>query len=213
MAACVWDGLRIYDISAPSSPILLGQATNSSGGARALAVQSNYVYLANSNDGLRIYDASDPSNPVNIGYASITKPGNSFYAITAAGNYAYVGATTDGLHIYDVADPANPVEVGSVNIGTVRGIALSGNYVYLANDVNGLRIYLMVPQLRISPAGNNTVLLSWPETPLTFRPQQNPTLGSSGWLTLTNRPVKVGAWNRLTIPPPAANMFYRLAQD
>ncbi|MCX6928921.1 MAG: hypothetical protein NT154_37780, partial [Verrucomicrobia bacterium] len=212
-AACVLDGLRIYDISTPSSPIPLGQVTNSSGTARALAVAGNYVYLGDSGDGLRIYDVSDPSHPVNVGYVGVTKPGNSYYALKVAGNYAYVGASVDGLHIYDVADPANPVEVGSVNVGTVRGIALSGNYVYLANDISGLRIYLMVPQLRIARTGTNTVLLSWPETPKAFRPQQNAGLGSTDWVNLTNAPLKAGAWNLVTLPQPAANMFYRLAQE
>ena len=212
-AACVFDGLRIYDISTPSSPIPLGQVTNSSGTARVLAVAGNYVYLGNSGDGLRIYDVSDPSNPVNVGYVGVTKPGNSYYAIKVAGNYAYVGATADGLHICDVADPANPVEVGSVNVGTVRGIALSGNYVYLANDTSGLGVYLMVPQLRIALTGTNTVLFSWPETPIAFRPQQNATLGPTDWATLTNAPLRVGAWNLMTLPPPATNMFYRLAQE
>jgi hypothetical protein len=90
---------------------------------------------------------------------------------------------------------------------------VSGNYVYLANDTSGLRIYLMLPQLRIAPTETNTVLLSWPETPIAFRPQQTATLGSTDWVTLTNAPLKVGAWNLVTIPPPAASMFYRLAQD
>ncbi|MCX6925442.1 MAG: hypothetical protein NT154_19870, partial [Verrucomicrobia bacterium] len=166
----------------------------------ALAAQTNYVYLANSNDGLRIYDVSDPRNPVNVGYVGITKPGNSLYAVTAAGNYCYVGANADGLHIYDVADRANPIEVGSVNVGAVRGVALSGNYVYLANDLNGLRIFLIVPQLCIAPTGTNTVLLTWPETLKAFRPQQNAGLGSADWVTLTNAPRKAGAWSRVTLP-------------
>jgi hypothetical protein len=212
-AACLGDGLRIYDISTPSSPVLLSQVTNSSGSARALAVAGNHVCIGNSADGLRIYDVSDPSNPVNVGYAAATRPGNNYYAVTTAGNYAYVGATADGLHIYDVTDPANPVEVGSVNVGMVRGVALSGNYVYLANDINGLGIYLTVPQLRMAVTRTNTVLLSWLQTPLAFRPQQNATLVSTNWTTLTNYPLRDGAWNRMTIPSPAANMFYRLAQE
>lgn len=71
----------------------------------------------------------------------------------------------------------------------------------------------MVPQLRIARTGTNTVLLSWPETSKAFRPQQNAGLGSTDWLTLTNAPRRVGAWNLVTLPPPAANMFYRLAQE
>jgi hypothetical protein len=47
-------------------------------------------------------------------------------------------------HAADWPKDANPVEVGSVNVGIVRGVALSGNYVYLANDTSGLQIYLMV---------------------------------------------------------------------
>ena len=105
-----------------------------------------------------------------------------------------------------MTDPANPVEVGSVNVGMVRGVALSGNYVYLANDINGLGIYLTVPQLRMAVTRTNTVLLSWLQTPLA-------SLVSTNWTTLTNYPLRDGAWNRMTIPSPAANMFYRLAQE
>jgi hypothetical protein len=114
------------------------------------------------------------------------------------------------LHIYDVSDLTNPAEVGSVNVGFVRSIAISGNYVYLANDTSGLRIFRQVPQLGISLTGTNTVLLSWPATPVAFAPQQCATLGSTNWVTLSDAPTTMGATCQLSIPTPASTTFYRL---
>jgi len=52
------DGLRIYDISNPASPVNVGHIDNGNSG-RGICVQGNYAYLANYSDGLRIYEVND----------------------------------------------------------------------------------------------------------------------------------------------------------
>ena len=118
-----------------------------------------------------------------------------------------------GLHIYDVSDPTNPVQVGAINVGFVRSIAISDNYVYLANDTSGLRVFRQVPQLGLSLTATNTVLLSWPATPVPFSPQQSTNLASIQWLTLTNSPTTIGASCQLAIPTFVHQTFYRLASQ
>ena len=54
------EGLRIYDISTPSHPSRVAQATNS-GLAFGVTVRSNLLYLACDHEGLHIYDISNPT--------------------------------------------------------------------------------------------------------------------------------------------------------
>lgn len=129
------DGMRIFDVSNPTTPRCVGHPTNREY-AQGIAVSDKRVYLA-SDRGLRIYDVSDPTNPVG---------GKTFGAaangVAVSGNYAYLAQRDEGLAICDVSDAAHPVIVAQTNNGGAGyGVALSGNHAYLANANDGLRVY------------------------------------------------------------------------
>jgi len=131
-------GLRIYDISNPDNPVIVG-ATNNGDSPYHVAVAGNTCYLANYDDGLRIYDVSNPTHPVNVGH--IDNGGNA-WAVAVAGSTCYLANHDDGLRIYDVSTPASPTNIGHIdNGGSAYGVAVAGNFCYLANGTDGLRIY------------------------------------------------------------------------
>ena len=136
------DGLRIYDISAPSNPIHVGHLTNDSNVFQAMsqdvAVSGQYAFLANMSDGLRIHDVSNPGNPINVGHENV---GLWVLSINVSGNYAlvsYYGSWrgSSGMRIYDVSNPATPVITadGLVDTGTAYDVAVTGNIAYLTGD-------------------------------------------------------------------------------
>jgi hypothetical protein len=206
------DGLRIYDVANPASPINVGYVPDYNegfGDAIRVAVSGHYAYLANTQDGLRIYDVSNPAIPINVGYIN---NGGYTIGVAAAGKYAYVVNVIDypsGLRIYDMSNPVAPINVGHASAdGTTSGVVVSGNYAYVLSGTRGLRIYSVLPQLSINLA-TNRVRLSWP-APASFVVQQNPDLNTTNWVSLTNGPVSVGSQSEVVIPPPAGKMFYRL---
>ncbi len=59
-------GIVVFDVTTPSSPLLLGQFTTD-GLAAKIAVQNSRVAVAEWQD-MEVFDATDPQSPVRIGY-------------------------------------------------------------------------------------------------------------------------------------------------
>ncbi|HWY31128.1 MAG TPA: hypothetical protein VNX46_10255, partial [Candidatus Acidoferrum sp.] len=67
------------------------------------------------------------------------------------------------------------------------------------------------PQLNLQLTGTNTAVLTWPASPLvSYSLQQNSSLTSSNWVTLTNSPTVVSNLNQVVLPASAAQSFFRL---
>ncbi|MFQ6619003.1 MAG: T9SS type A sorting domain-containing protein, partial [Fidelibacterota bacterium] len=88
-------GLRIVDVSIPSSPTEVGYF-DTQGSAKGVYVSGNYGYVADWNDGLRIIDVSNPTNPTEVGYFNT---GLFAQGVYVHDNYLYVADGSDGLYI------------------------------------------------------------------------------------------------------------------
>ncbi len=123
-------GLKVVDISAPASPLLVGEfevsPPISSNGY--VHVRGDHAYLANSMADLWVVDVSDPTNPTGVG--SCEANGRD---IDLRGNYAYL---PDGdLTIVDVANPNAPAPVGTFAIpGFAQRIDIAGDHAYVLAD-------------------------------------------------------------------------------
>lgn len=93
-------GLRIVDISNPASPVEIG-FYDTPGSALAIAVQGNYVYVADQT-ALRIFDVSNPANLTEVGSYEALEGASD---VAVEGNYVYV-ATSSGLFVFWFAPPA-----------------------------------------------------------------------------------------------------------
>jgi hypothetical protein len=115
--------LKVYDVSTPSSPVLIGGAdasgtTNGGGGSK------DFIYLY-----------------VSGHYAYVTTAGNATACSQTAGS-----AIGCELMIFDISNPSSPTYVGgadisgSTNSGTgnkkASRIIVSGQYAYIATDAN-----------------------------------------------------------------------------
>jgi hypothetical protein len=126
------DGLRIFEVSNPSTPIAVGH-TNDGGYARAVAVSSNFVYLANDTNGVVVYDVTDPFAPVGVATNSL---GGAAQRVAVGTNLVFVANGTNGLGIHRSSDLARlGLLTGN---GSAQGVASAGNYAYVADGSAGL---------------------------------------------------------------------------
>src|ERR1039458_7502625 len=104
------EGLCTYDISNPTHPIRVAQATNT-GLALGVTVRSNLLYLACDHEGLHIYDISNPTSPVHLAQATNDDVIPHSTAVAMLGNYAFLANANSGLWVCDISSPASPIVV------------------------------------------------------------------------------------------------------
>ena len=143
-----YQGLRIIDVSDPTSPSEVG-FYDTPGHAWGIAVAAGdpqghtYAYVADGaaphivRKALRIIDVSDPANPSEVGSYEELEDARD---VTVVGSNAYVAG--GGLHIINVSDPTSPSEIGSYFTprSDTQGpppsmfgdVVVAGNYAYLA---------------------------------------------------------------------------------
>ncbi|MHB1865152.1 MAG: hypothetical protein ACYCPS_03245 [Candidatus Saccharimonadales bacterium] len=135
--SCVADqGLFIYNVSNPSSPVEVGAInTFLFTLGSSLYVNGNYAYVVSGEyNTLYIFNISNPSSPTLV---SSSTSGLSYpQSVYVQGNYAYV-VNYDGnnLEIFNVSNPSNPVEVVSDSTGLSgpQSIYVQGNYAYVTS--------------------------------------------------------------------------------
>ncbi|MDD5626664.1 MAG: metallophosphoesterase [Patescibacteria group bacterium] len=129
-------GLRIIDVSDPSSPKEVGFYSTSS--ANDVRVEGSYAYVADWRAGFKILDVANPVAPRLVG--SLDTPGEA-YAVDVDDYFAYLADYRGGLRIIDLRDKANPQEIGFHNASkAARQVCAAGGYIYLAG-YDGLFIF------------------------------------------------------------------------
>jgi hypothetical protein len=93
------DGLRIIDVSNPSSPVEIA-VFNTEDCAYDVMVVSNRAYVAD-RQGLQVVDVSNPANPSNMGWVATS---GHAWNLFVTNNLAYVADGIGGLWIIDVSE-------------------------------------------------------------------------------------------------------------
>jgi len=146
-------GLRIINISNPSSPFEVG-FYDTPGLAHGVAISSNYAYVADGSSGLRIINVSNPSLPFEVGFCGTA---DSVYNVAVSGDFAYLANFGAGLRIINVSNPSSPQLVGYYNTpGTAYGVAVVGNLVYVAAGQE-FGIYDCTAAVPVIERGSSTV--------------------------------------------------------
>jgi hypothetical protein len=134
------DRVTVVDISNPSSPVIvasLRDATNLADPAD-LAVQGNYLYLANQvnfSNQFSVVDISNPAKPVVVGSLNDANLEGA-YRVRVRGDFAYVSASNvSTIAAVDISNPASPRVAGFVNdpahLSTTTGLDLDGSGRYV----------------------------------------------------------------------------------
>jgi hypothetical protein len=132
-------GFKIYNVSNPSSPALLGQ-TADPGTYHDLYVEGSLAYLADLEDGLIVFDISDLSNPSRLGDYDVGEQNAA--EVQVVGNLVYLaefGPLGGGLEIFNASNPSNLVKIGEYkDCGIVYNVQVIGEIAYLAAGLNQL---------------------------------------------------------------------------
>jgi hypothetical protein len=129
-------GLRVFDITTPVTPNLVGNLGLPSTGFQ-IELVGDLAYVADGSGGLRVIDISTPSSPVELG--AIT-PFGAQYDVAVQGDFAYVASYSWGMHVIDVSNPTNPTERANFDpwVYNAAAIAVEGDHAYLAFGFDGI---------------------------------------------------------------------------
>lgn len=157
-------GFKIYDVSIPSSPVLVATLpTSLYGGLEVMNLyqDSNYVYLALGNTftnpqmgGMAIVDVTAPATANVTDHYIVPASASGGGIVKVEGNYAYLGAMKSGVVILDVTNKNSiqfvsqfvpsisfpPIANPNPNYYNARGMAVKNSIVYLCYDGGGIRI-------------------------------------------------------------------------
>ena len=131
-------GLRVVDVSVPTSPNLI--ATVSLGGnvAMSVDVESGIAFVTDQEYGLHCFDISNPSSPQHVG--GIGTPGLA-QCVDVVEGLAYIADTITGLVVIDVHDPSNLNILSSVEFPDyAKSVTVENNYAYVLAGDAGLQI-------------------------------------------------------------------------
>ncbi|MCX7677743.1 MAG: Ig-like domain-containing protein [Spirochaetes bacterium] len=130
------NGFFAIDYAYQNAPFRSIQYYDTPQKAYDIAINKNYIYLANSSSGFQIFHKDLPD-------AIYCTSVYSKDAQTAFihGTHAYVANLSKGLVILDISNPFFPNLLATYDTpGSVFDVAVSNGYAYLADDACGLRI-------------------------------------------------------------------------
>ena len=133
-------GLRVIDVSTPTSPHEVAFAPVSDGARDLFEMRlvEGHLYAAAGYGGLRVFDVGDPMSPREVG--SINIPGYA-RGVHVVDGHAYVAAQDGGLHVIDVSEPTAPRELASVEIPDLAWcVYVVDGYAYVGAEGEGLRV-------------------------------------------------------------------------
>lgn len=128
------EGFRIYDVSDPAHPVLLGsyECKNNINplvtGGHSFLIRGDYAIVGFQHGGLKIIDVRDPANLEIVGeYYG----GTDTYHIVVVDDLVYLIMEYDGLKVIDISDITQPTKVGEfINGNPLYHIHASGNIVF-----------------------------------------------------------------------------------
>jgi len=127
------DGIQIYDISNPGSPVAKDFLTISNN-VENMDLSGKYLYVTtDTSAGLRIYDISNPDDIITKG--SIATNLSVPVGVAVSGKYAYVvDFSNNRFAVFDISNPNSIVAKGytSTNVTAPKAISITGKYAYVA---------------------------------------------------------------------------------
>ncbi|WP_421859270.1 Ig-like domain-containing protein [Marinobacter salarius] len=130
------NGLVVVKISDPTNPVPFFIAP-SSDVARDIAIEGDYAYIADDRAGIEIFNIADPVNTFSVARNDEL---TDVKGLDVQDRWM-VAVGGSGLALFDMSDPESPVRVHTINIGTVKDVALDNGYVHVAAYNTGWRSY------------------------------------------------------------------------
>lgn len=134
--------LKIYDVSNPAAPALLGESSLGVGFQTgqfrdAVTCANGFVYVHGFGRSFQVVDVRDPIRPRLVSSSELPgNVGNTGADILADGSTLFIANGSAGVRIFDLATPDAPQPVSNYNITTsIQSVFLAPNRAYAANAV------------------------------------------------------------------------------
>lgn len=122
--------LRIYNWANPAVNPTLLSTISVAGDIVGLAINSNFVYLAEFQTGLRVYNVANPSSP---SLSSFVVRGN-LYQLKVYQNHLYVGSLYAGNgEVFSLSNPGTPASVGTFPYSEILEVDASRGLLYVGH--------------------------------------------------------------------------------
>ncbi len=168
-------GMRIYDLTDPASPQLIGGLTDGFDDAFAVAVSGQTAYVADGAGGLKIVDVSNPSLSVIVGGETPASSSGTAEDVLIRGDHVYVASGGAGVAVYTIGD----IESRAIYDTPVcaKHLALVGRHLAVA-DIGGVELFEIAPDGSLAHvAGESGRRRSWGGTDVSLRLWH----GVAGW--------------------------------
>ena len=163
--ACWFDGVRLFDVSDPAAPVLLGEVDTTYTGAYRVQFDGDVLHVADD----RYYtsvDVSDPTQPVVLGSHDLAWVARD---LAVQDGLVYLTGPKvmwqrgSCLQVVDATDPAAPDHLGHSAVAFVSGeaVAMVAGWVVLAAGPQGVHVF--APQCRAPGAAMQATTLAAPE--------------------------------------------------
>ena len=117
-------GLQIYDISNPTSLVLLG-TYDTPGYAGAVEILGNTAFVADGGLGLQIIDVTDPTTPT-----LLSSIGSGALNVSLEGEIAYI-VSVSHIESIDISDPTSPTTLESGTLLFNKDVTVKDNIAYI----------------------------------------------------------------------------------
>ena len=127
-------GTRIYDVTNPSSPILLSailDPTISYSHQGDISSNGNYLYICDELSShptadISVWDISDIANPVRV--SDVADPDATVHNLYVIDNYAYSSYYTAGFKVFDITDPSQMILADEYDTNNSSGEGFAGAF-------------------------------------------------------------------------------------
>ena len=154
-------GLKLLNISNPSSPTLISQFGDTYNLTLDVAIQGKYAYIADGEDGLEIIDIS---NPIALKKINSWSNGYNITNILISNSLAFLSVQDVGIEILNISNPHTLTRVGNwSNNKTPINVVVKDTYLFVATENYKLEI------LDFSDLNN---IINVGELPITNKPYQ-----------------------------------------
>ncbi len=132
-------GLAVYDTTNPSFPVLKALVQDASS-AKAIAIEGDTLYMADSSDGLLVYDISTPDSPALLStFADANFTGLD--SIQVSGGIVYGISEGDSkVVVIDVSNPASPTTLTTLidaEFDALANVLVEGSKLYVSGRGDG----------------------------------------------------------------------------
>jgi hypothetical protein len=141
--ACSKSGLRVVDISNPTTPTITAPL-DIVGNFKDISIVGNRLFLADYVTGIRIVDITNPGTPIEVGQFEL----QNLKRLTADDRYLYAATTNSGLYIFDHSPNNSLTLVGKTDIPwplqsfvDIKQLTVADQNIYMAGGTAGLLIF------------------------------------------------------------------------